>query len=219
MTKALHPHRLTLYLALAPLIAVHASYALGIHYEQLPACLPYIDGCVSISASGRALPGRFLFKPMLIAQGVLLILFWRVIAVWLLHQGASRHAGNTITAIGTIGALFLIIYVTFLGHPGDIYNFLRRFGVIIFFAFTALAQLLAARELGRHGGTLLANAARLQQFTLLAMVLAGLASIPAQHFLGIDGLDNAVEWSLALLMQANFGIYWWMQRETGFELR
>lgn len=42
--------------------------------------------------------------------------------------------------LGSIGAFALLTYATFLGSDGEVYRFLRRYGVIFFFALTGLAQ-------------------------------------------------------------------------------
>ena len=212
--------RLTLVLAVSPIIAVHMSYGLGVWHGHLPLCNPYWDGCLSISAAGRTPPGSFLFKPVMIAHGTLLVVLWQLVASWLRTLGTAGPLPRAIATVGGIGGLFLIIYVTFLGHPGEIYNFMRRFGVIVYFAFTALAQLLTAQAIDRCPSPLADSATAKWQTRILAgIVLLGLASIPAQHFLDVPGLDNAIEWSLALLMQFNFAILWWLQRQTNMRIR
>ena len=47
--------------------------------------------------------------------------------------------------LGICGAIALVFYVLYLGSEGVVYSWLRRYGVVFFFGFTALAQLLTAR--------------------------------------------------------------------------
>ena len=57
---------------LMPLIAMFGAFALGVAYEVLPDCNPIIDGCRSISATGRQPPGSFLFRAIMLPN----ILSW-----------------------------------------------------------------------------------------------------------------------------------------------
>lgn len=53
---------LPLIAGLAPIIGANLALAIGVAYETIPACFPYVDGCVSISATGRQPPGNFVFR-------------------------------------------------------------------------------------------------------------------------------------------------------------
>ena len=53
---------LPLFIGLVPLIGVHAAYLIAVDYGYLHLCVPYLDGCTSISATGRYPPASFLFK-------------------------------------------------------------------------------------------------------------------------------------------------------------
>ena len=46
----------------APIVVVHVCYLLSAHYGYVDKCNPYIEGCTSISATGRHGPSYFLFK-------------------------------------------------------------------------------------------------------------------------------------------------------------
>ncbi len=64
---------LPLVAGLLPIVAIHASLLLAINAGAIPACIPYLEGCASISATGRYEPAVFLFKPAMIANAVLMI--------------------------------------------------------------------------------------------------------------------------------------------------
>ena len=57
----------------------------------------------------------------------------------------------TLAGLGVTGALFMVLYVVFLGTDGTAYEFMRRYGVTVYFSFTALAQLLLAARLRGPG--------------------------------------------------------------------
>ena len=66
---------LLLVAALAPVIGVNLAYWIGVTHDNLPSCIPYIDGCTSISSTGRYPPGDRLFRAVMLPQAVLLDLW------------------------------------------------------------------------------------------------------------------------------------------------
>jgi hypothetical protein len=100
-----------------PLIGVHVAYVIAVDYAYLQPCIPYLDGCTSISGTGRYPPASFLFKAVEMAMAVALPVFWYFSVKWLraLDPNWHSHAVWSIFLSGAVGALALIIYVTFLG--------------------------------------------------------------------------------------------------------
>lgn len=206
----LHPAWIALIVGIAPILVVHACYALSIQAGTAPACIPYIEGCTSISRAARHGLANHVFKAVMLPCAALIALFWWWVAAWLRTikpDGAQRTRIGAMHALGFIGALFLVLYATFLGVEGDVYRWMRRYGVTVYFSFTVLAQLLLASAL--PAGTWLRRA--LASIGAL-MLLLGLASIPLQHvFAERDVAVNALEWNYALLMSTAFilvGVHW-----------
>lgn len=80
----------------------------------------------------------------------MMMLFWRICYEWLLALGDERNwQTRTIPLLGYIPALCLILYTTVLGATGELFRLQCWIGVIIYFSFTILAQLLLTRRLGR----------------------------------------------------------------------
>lgn len=220
---------LPLITGLVPIIAILASFFIAVDAGRVPACNPFVDGCTSISATGRYPPASYLFRAAMLPQSVLLAIFWLFSAAWLrsLAEAAGRtdrHAGRTIGALGVGGALCLILYVTFLGTTEPFYEFMRRFGVYLYFLLTVLAQLGLALRV-RPLAVTLAN----ERLRLLANCQLGLAIVP--FLMGIlnlvlksvladpDPAENVIEWFFALLMQAWFVLAWMTWHATGFNAR
>lgn len=204
----LSPAALALAIGLLPITVVHLCYALSVQAGHVPLCLPYWEGCTSISRAARHGAANHLFKAGMLPVAGLMLVFWWLCAHWLRTLNAQRRRRiATMQALGVTGALFLILYATFLGVDGDVYRWLRRYGVTVYFSFTVLAQMLMASVLDRGGlrGTLIGLCA--------TMLLLGLASIPLQHlFPDKDVPLNALEWAYALLMSLGFaavGLAWW----------
>lgn len=207
---ALHPAWIALTVGTAPILVVHACYALSIQAGTAPDCLPYLEGCTSISRAARHGLANHLFKAVMLPCATLIALFWWLAAAWLRSgdtQGSRHRHIAAMRALGLIGALFLVLYASSLGVEGELYRWMRRYGVTVYFSFTVLAQLALASLL--PVGTWLRRT--LASICGLMLVL-GLASIPLQHLLADRDLAvNALEWNYALLMSSAFilvGAHW-----------
>lgn len=215
---------LPLFAGIAPIVGVSCAYWLGVRYDVLPSCMPLIDGCTSISATGRNMPGRIVFRSVMFPQSALLIVVWCLAARWLRDMTQSRNAATAITISGCIGALALVVYVATLGTKTPLYDFMRRFGVYFYFLGTAVAQLTLAISL-------LAHAKRTMTISLkrIATGMLWLCALPfALGFLNLalkavlddpDFTENRIEWISALLMQFYFVVLYVAWRDTGASVR
>ena len=213
---------LPLIAAVAPFVGVSASHAIAVHYDLVPSCIPYIEGCTSISATGRYEPASYLFRAVQMPLAVLHIGIWLLAVEWLKGMGhASRTAHRLVLYSGLLGGISLIIYVTFLGTQQPFYEFMRRFGIYGYFLGAAIAQLALAIAVTRvHATTTRFDTHR------LGRILIWLASFP--FALGIlnlalravlddpDAWENRIEWIAALIMQLYFLYLWHAWRVTGF---
>jgi hypothetical protein len=215
---------LPLFIGLVPLIGVHVAYLIAVDYGYLQLCVPYLEGCTSISGTGRYPPASFLFKAVEMAMAVALPVFWYFSVKWLraLNPGWHGHAVWSIFLSGLIGALALIVYVTFLGTKEPVYEFMRRFGIYFYFLGTALAQLFLAvsfrgiarglpdRELSRLATAMLVLC--LMPFALGILNLVQKSVFPYEV---ADRLENSIEWVASLVMQAYFVVVFLAWRRTG----
>jgi len=217
---------LPLITGFAPIFAAHVSYLIGIRAGVLRACMPYIEGCTSISATGRYPPASFLFKAVMMPEAILLALYWLFSVAWLRSlsraAGRSDNVGTSIAAFGIAGALFLIVYVTFLGTQGPVYDFMRRYGVYLYFLFTVIAQLILVAKVMSVSPSL-----RIRGVVAITKIQLAVALIP--FALGIlnlilkavlddaDASENIIEWIFALLMHSYFLLSYFAWRATGFD--
>jgi hypothetical protein len=217
---------LPLVTGLLPIVAIHASLLLAIDAGTIQACIPYLDGCASISATGRYDPAVFLFKPAMTAEAVLMIFYWLLNVAWVreLSRRAGRPVGNAVPIIsvfGILGALALIVYVTFLGTQAPFYEFMRRFGIYFYFLFTVLAQLILARQSLRVGNYLhdvkIARISRAQVWLAATPFALGVLNLVLKSTLDdADPAENIVEWISALLMHIYFVLTYFAWTSTGF---
>ena len=210
---------------LLPIIAIHICYLLGIEYASLPTCIPYLDGCTSISATGRYPPASYLFKAVMMPTSVLLCVYWVLNTAWLramdaaAGRSATRH--GAISVLGIAGAISLIVYVSFLGTSEPFYEFMRRFGVYLYFLFSVIAQLLlaiATLRLSRDAGNdSLRRLALAQLFLSISPFAIGALNLVLKATLeDSDQAENVIEWIFALMMQLYFLLSFIAWRRSGF---
>ena len=217
---------LPLITGFAPMIGIHASYLIAIRSGVLPACIPYIEGCTSISATGRYPPSSFLFKAIMMPEAILMVAYWLFSVAWLrsLSRAAGRDgkAGTSIAIFGIAGALFLIIYVTFLGTEGPVYDFMRRFGVYLYFLFTVIAQLiLVGKVMSVSSGLRIRGVVAITKIqltiTLIPFALGILNLVLKAVLDDAVATERIIEWIFALLMQSYFVLSYFSWRATGFD--
>ncbi|NND64756.1 MAG: hypothetical protein HKM24_02220 [Gammaproteobacteria bacterium] len=185
-------------LFILPTSTVLISYWLSQSHGLVPECFPLVHGCTSVSAAGRYPPASFLFRAGIIPGAVLLMIYWLLIRAWLQSLSPKYHRSqNWLLITGMTGAVFLIVYAVFLGSKGDFYAFMRRTGIVVYFAMTFFAQLLQTRVLLRLSQTTHPELFRLSQWKLRICTLLfvlGVGSIPIMNFIdNKDQLQNVLE--------------------------
>ena len=213
----MQPRTLAVFITFLPLFVVNVSYVISVNAELVPSCIPYIEGCTSISRAARSGDAIFLFRAAMIVQAVLLMWYWRFAQCWLnqLRSRASVDGGKSpvmaMFYLGVVGAFFLILYADYLGTSGDFYRFMRRYGVIFYFTFTPLAQMIMLNQLFKLRRSapdldIKLGALHYQLAILLLILLMGLTSLILGLIYGSSfERENIVEWNYALLLTASFG--------------
>lgn len=208
---------------LVPSAAVLITYWISASLGEVPTCIPFLEGCTSISGSARRDPSIHVFRAMMLPTATVIGAYWLLVRSWLRHLGDPGRSRDWIMALGLVGALFMVLYIVFLGTDGRAYELMRRYGVTVYFAFTALAQLVLATRLYR-----LPAATKLQVGPGIigtkvgfgaAMLALGLLNIPAANFLPDLPLDNVIAWNFALLMHGYFGLTAIAWARAGFRVK
>jgi hypothetical protein len=216
---------LPLIVGLLPIFTVFTSYWIGIRTADLPSCNPFFDGCTSVSATGRHAPASYLFKGVMLPQSILLAAYWLLNVAWLRAMSGKstndRRIGHAVGVLGVTGSLFLILYVTFLGSAAPYYEFMRRYGVYMYFALNVFAQIgLAMRVLPvvrTLGIPHIVTLTKLQ--LLLAWIPFGLGALNLILKATLEdsgAAENRIEWIFAMQMQLYFLITWFSWRATRF---
>lgn len=202
---------LPLLTGIVPLIGINLAYWIGVNADILPSCIPYIEGCTSISATGRYPPGDRLFRAVMLPQSVLLAGTWYFAALWLRSLSPRSKAATPALVCGLVGAGALIVYVGYLGSKEPIYELMRRFGIYFYFLGTAIGQMILTLALARS---------RLRQAMLWIVAvpwILGLANF-AQKALRADPgmMENTIEWVVSVFIQIWFLLLYVSWRRTDF---
>ena len=207
---------LPLLLTLLFVMAAHVAYVLSIQGGHVPACVPYIDGCVSISRAARHGWGNHLFQLLVIPCAVLHALAWWLARHWL-------RGGRVMVVLGVMSAIALAVYANFLGTEGEAYRFLRHYGVVVYFGFGYLAQLALMRRAAATKA-LPAGIIVAMSWISIAMLGLGVANVVAGVVVddpsAKDRWENIFEWWLGLLMVGWHAVlaYGWKRQGLALEL-
>ena len=204
---------LPLITGLVPLVGINLAYLIGVDNDILPACIPYLDGCTSISATGRYPPGDRLFRAVMLPQAVFLAVTWYLAASWLRSLSPQTKAATPALVFGLVGAAALILYVSFLGTKEPFYEFMRRFGIYLYFLGTGIAQIVLTLGLKDSRWR------RAMLWVLAVPWALGVLNF-AQKAVRDDsrGLENAIEWIVSVFLQVWFLLLYVGWRRTNFRV-
>lgn len=211
---AIRLHPLAWACVVLPLLAVHAGYALSITYGTAPVCVPYLEGCVSVSRAVREEPAIHLYRALTLPAAGFTLLFWWLAGRWVQELGGPRD--RWLVACGVVGTLFLILYAVMLGTDGALYAKLRRYGIWFYFGLTYLAQLLLTRRLLQLDDRVPGLPLRVQDALGRLLLFIGLASVPFTQLLDAKVVANVLEWWGGLIMLLIFACVAEGWRRAGF---
>jgi hypothetical protein len=201
---------LPLIAAIAPLVGINVAYWIGANNEVLPSCIPYIDGCTSISSTGRYPPGDRLFRAILLPQSTVLALTWYFAVLWLKTLQPAARYGSIILGSGLVGAIALVLYVSYLASNDPFYEIMRSYGVYLYFGGTALAQLILSLSLDRS------PMQRAMVWITVTPWALGILNLVQKEVLGsLNSNENRIEWIASLFMQVWFVLLWINWRKSG----
>ncbi|MEP1471407.1 MAG: hypothetical protein ABJK20_19070 [Halieaceae bacterium] len=213
--------------ALVPFFAVHLTYLVAASTGTVDWCIPYIDSCTSISATGRKPPASYLFRAMMLPSAVFMAAYWWCSLVWLdsVRQQDGMpggYLGPWMLALGVVACIGLVLYVTVLGESGDLWSRQRRIGTVLFFSFTYIAQLLLVAQLRQLQRSLpeLQSLAQLMLAICSVLLLLGLLTVvlDAWNEQWYETVEDAFEWVLSLLLQLNFLLGYFLWRRSAWGL-
>jgi len=211
-----------LAIALLMLVAGHLAWGLSVQAGHVPACNPYWDGCTSVSRAARHGLGNHLFRLLMLPCALLLAIHWWLARQWLREPADPRDvAGAWLLGFGLVAAHALAIYVAFLGTEGRAYEFMRRYGITLYFGCGYLALIWFVR-LAQRRGRLPPSLSAVMTALCAAMLALGVAKLAADALVSdppmLDRIADALEWQLALLMACGYLAQAWLWRKERLTL-
>jgi hypothetical protein len=204
---------LPLWVAVVPLVTINISYLVAVGTEHLPACIPYLSGCTSVSATGRVAPESLIFKAGMLSSAVAFALLWHRSATFLQTRGQRPSRVLLLRIFSLLAALSLTLYAVTLGLKGDEFRVLRRIGIdgfafsnliieVLFIVFYRSMRIETTHQLFRWLVVL-----------CIAMPLLGIAAELAK-WLGAPRrpTNNLVAWNAFVVFSAYYVVIariWW----------
>ena len=193
-------------------------YRLSVGEGYVESCLPFIEGCTSISKTGRYGTSYFVFKALMMPVATLTIVYWLLVGEWLSTlNGRRRIDATTLVVFGVLSGVFLLLYATFLGSEGEIYRMLRQYGTNLSFLFSFLSHVFLAFAFRR----LFAKDSLVVVYIILCAVIAldALTMVIWKQFI-VDNswLENSTEWRTASLLTMMPFMVWLFWRKTEFDI-
>ena len=199
--------------AIVPLVTVNVCYVVAIGLDHLPACIPYLTGCTSVSSTGRIAPESLIFRAGMLPSALIVALFWQRCVTFLRLGGQSGSRLVTLQVLGFIAALSLVVYAVTLGFEDNAYRQLRRVGIIGFAlgTFTAEVSLIIFYRPMR-----IATTEKLWRWLIILCVALPLLSVGSEiaKWAGAPrhGANNTVAWNAFLVASAYYSVVariWW----------
>ena len=219
---------LPLVAGLLPAIATVTAFLISVRLGLIPSCNPFLDGCVSISRAARHDLPNHIFRALVLPGATLQALSWILCAQWLRSiDPAGGKPPAALAPLGVLAGMFFILYGAFLGSEGDIYQWLRRYGINFYFGFTYFCMLLTSARVFRlsQGGWIRVPwhmDRALGVFCLLVLAF-GVINLLAKSLIAdeqlVDRLENSLEWLASSIFTLFFAMLAWLWNRTRFRLR
>ena len=197
---------LALICFILPISTVIISYIASVQFNLVESCIPFFEGCTSISRVGRNFPVKIFFKPMMYLYAIFLFLYWYRFLEKLKNFEVKEKKYYLLAFFSVV---FLILYITFLGE-GKIYNFFRRVGIYIYIFLIVISQFLISKKLylirEKINKNFIIKFIKINYFLTLLLVLSGLILLPLL-LIKIDGfpqIKNIISWNYFTLIQLYF---------------
>jgi hypothetical protein len=215
---------LPLIAGLLPAVAAVSAFQISVAHGVFPGCNPFIDGCVSISKAGRYGVGNHVFRLLMVPAAALQGITWLLCTAWLLRLGARGPSLRWLPWLGVAAGTFLVVYGTFIGTEGKVYQLLRRHGVMVYFGCTYLCMLMVAGHLRRLAAAGILRFRFRVDVALLALLglnlLMGLGNAFFAPLLldeeGRDRMEDVVEWWAGTSFTLFFCVLAWLWNRTAF---
>ena len=198
--------------AIIPMLTMHATFLLSGAEGFYDWCIPYWSDCVSVSKTGRDGMAYYVFKIGMLTGAVLLAITWQRLSRILITDTKTERQ---VATMAIIASLALAAYTVALGHHGDAFRLVRRFGVVSYLALTFIVQVRLAGHMANHTAT--QKAGKISLGISASILSIAVFSLILDFMMGenYSRIENAFEWWLInLLIIHLIYILYALQRKT-----
>ncbi len=189
-----------------PTFTVIFSYIFSLYLNLVPSCIPMIDGCTSISRTGRYYPVNIFFKSLIFVSGCFIIIYW-----FKNYSFFNKYFKNNLNKIafliGILSIIFLFLYIIFLGES-NYYKFFRKIGIFIYILFAIISELLLSIIYFKNRSYKLFSIkfVKIKFYLSLTLTILGILLFPfmIMKIDNVANLRNAISWNYFLLIQVSY---------------
>ena len=189
-----------------PTFTVIFSYIFSSNLNLVPSCMPIIDGCTSISRTGRYYPVNYFFKSLIFISGIFIILYWYK-NYFFFNKHFKSNLNKIALVIGLLSIIFLFLYIIFLGESNH-YKFFRKIGIFIYILFAIISEFLLSIIYfkNRNYNLFSNNFIKIKLYLSSILTILGILLFPfmIMKIDNVTNLRNAISWNYFLLIQISY---------------
>lgn len=168
--------------------------------EFVPWCIPHIEGCTSISRTGRFGTSFYIVKFTLIPVALFAFVYWLDMARWNKVSAPNGHFLNFVpTILGCLGATALLLQISVLGIECGACRTIRSYSTMTFFLLTFIAQWFAWVRIRKQSERNWVSVLYLILCILLSIDVVLFVVIP-NLFENTSALENSIAWRTSYLI-------------------
>jgi len=204
-------------------VTMTLCYIIALDNGSVPSCMPLIEGCAAITATGVSYPEAYYFRAGYISTSVLVIIWWYCMRAYLREIRIDRWSRwlKVLFLSSIVASLLLIVSVSILGpHMEDskatkVLWQIHTITAVLFFLITTINQIAVTWWLSRsvkeeHAEFITLNVKKVinvMQLVLLAWLFSTFVSELSRE------ATNIIEWWLATLASLYYLTSYWDWKE------
>ena len=194
---------LSIYIFLLTVFTVILSYIFSLRLDLVPSCIPFVDGCTSISRSGRNFPVNIFFKFFLFLSGILILFYWYYNYIFFKKKNKLIKF-NFI--FGILSIFFLFLYLLFLGDNSYYYKFFRKIGIFIYLLFSVISGLILSIIYYKQKKIFNSKLVNIKLYLNCLITSCGIILFPFMiaKIENVSEIRNIISWNYFFLIQINF---------------
>ena len=195
--------KLSIYIFILTVLTVIFSYFFSLKLNLVPSCIPFLDGCTSISRSGRYYPVNIFFKFFLFLSGFLIIFYWYYNYIFFKPKNKLIKL-NFI--FGILSIVFLFLYLIFLGDNSYYYKFFRKIGIFIYLLFSVISGLILSIIYYKQKKKFNSKLVNIKLYLNYLLTSCGIILFPfmVAKIENVSEIRNIISWNYFFLIQINF---------------